>query len=172
MPLALASAAQTPTSPFGAVAYQLRWLWPVGGFVVFALIVSFLPHPSGARFQRWAACSPAVTTVILAAATLPASDQGTAAPASALPVARGLTKAVAAADLEGPVLVTCAEHVFDPYCEAVMAELQRRDVPFVVDPGNVLRQLGRAGAGMGPTPSPRSRSSRATMPSSRLPGST
>jgi hypothetical protein len=140
--LALASAAQTPTSPFGAVAYQLRWLWPVGGFVAFALIVSFLPCASGARFQRWAACSLAVATVVLAAATLPASDQGTSAPASTLPVARGLTKAVAAADLEGPVLVTCAEHVFDPYCEAVMAGLQRRDVPFVVDSGNVLRQLG------------------------------
>jgi hypothetical protein len=140
--LALASAVETPTSPFGAVAYQLRWLWPVGGFVAFALIVSFLPHASDARWRRWAAGALAVATVVLAAATLPASDQGTTAPASTLPVARRLTRAVAAADLEGPVLVTCAEHVFDPYCEAVMAELQRRDVPFVVDAGNVLRQLG------------------------------
>jgi hypothetical protein len=140
--LALASAAQTPTSPFGTVAYQLRWLWPVGAFVAFAVIVSFLPRAGGARFQRWAGGSLAAATVILAAATLPASDQGTTAPASTLPVARGLTEAVAAADLEGPVLVTCAEHVFDPYCEAVMAELQRRDVPFVVDSVIALRQLG------------------------------
>jgi hypothetical protein len=140
--LALATAAQTPTSRFGTVAYQLRWLWPVGGFIAFAVIVSFLPRASDARFQRWAGGSLAAATLVLAAATLPVSDQGTTAPASTLPVARGITEAVAAADLEGPVLVTCAEHVFDPYCEAVMAELQRRDVPFVVDSGIALRQLG------------------------------
>jgi hypothetical protein len=140
--LALASAVETPTSPFGAVAYQLRWLWPVGAFIAFAVIVSFLPRASGARFQQWAGGSLAVAAVVLVAASLPASDQGTSAPASTLPVARGLTEAVAAADVEGPVLVTCAEHVFDPYCEAVMAELQRRDAPFVVDSGIELRQLG------------------------------
>ena len=140
--LALVTAEHTPTSQFGTVAYQLRWLWPVGAFVAFAVLVSFVARSSDARVRRWGGGSLAAVITVGSVANLPASDQGTTAPASTMPVAQGLTEAVVAAELEGPMLVTCAEHVFDPYCEAVMAELQQQDVPFVVDADIVVRQLG------------------------------
>jgi hypothetical protein len=148
--LSVASADQSPTTPFGTVAYQLRWLWPVGAFVTLALVLSIVPVPvagagegaAAARRRRWAAVCLAAVTAVASLANLPASDQGTTAPASTFPVARRVNEAVAAADLEGPLLVTCGEHVVDPYCEAVMAELQRREVPFVVDGHIELRQLG------------------------------
>jgi hypothetical protein len=47
-------------------------------------------------------------------------------------VAGELRDMLAAADLEGPVLVDCQETVVDPYCEAVMATLQRMGVTFLV----------------------------------------
>jgi hypothetical protein len=148
--LSVASADRSPTSPFGTVAYQLRWLWPVGAFIALALVVSVVPVPGSvsregdgaARRRRWAAVSLAAVTAVVSLANLPASDQGTTAPGWTVPVARRVNEAVAAADLEGPLLVTCGEHVVDPYCEAVMAELQRREVPFVVDGHIELRQLG------------------------------
>jgi hypothetical protein len=61
-----------------------------------------------------------------------------------MPVAQALVDEVADAELTGPLVVACGEHVFDPYCEAVMAELRDEDVPLLVPDGIGPRQLGEA----------------------------
>jgi hypothetical protein len=142
---AVVTAVQTPTSDFGTIAYQVRWLWPVGAFITFALLVAVLrlwrPAASPARAWRPAAAFAALAT-LAAAATLPAANNGTTAPPSTYPVARNITDAVARADLPARVEVGCGEGVFDPYCEAVMAQLQDRGTGFVVTERIGVRQLG------------------------------
>jgi len=142
---ALVTAVQTPTGQFGTVAYQARWLWPVGAFITFALLVAVLrlwrPRPAPVR-AWWPAAAFAALAVVAAAATLPAANNGTTAPPSTYPVARELTTAVARADLPPRVEVACREGVFDPYCEAVMAQLQDRGTGFTVTDHIGVRQLG------------------------------
>ncbi len=138
------TAMQTPTSDFGTVAYQLRWLWPVGAFVTLALLVAVVRQPwaTAPERQRWVLATLVAVTVVAGAANLPASHQETTAPAATYGVARTVTDAVGDAGVTGPVHVVCGEGVFDPYCEAVMARLQDDGVPFVVDEGIGVRQLG------------------------------
>jgi hypothetical protein len=140
---AVLTGVQTPTSRFGTIAYQARWLWPVGAFVTFALLVAAVrgrrPTPQRAW---WPAAGLAAVAGVAALATLPAAHNGTTAPPSTYPVARDVTDAVARADLPDRVEVGCGEGVFDPYCEAVMAELQDRGTAFVVDDHIGWRQLG------------------------------
>ena len=140
---ALVTAGQTPTSVFGTVDYQLRWLWPVGVLIVFAVLAACLGRLAGPIATRLAAAL-VVVTAVFAVANLPASDQGTTAPASTQPVARLVADAVADADLQGPLLVTCAEHIFDPYCETTLVALQDGGVDFVVPWEIDVRQLGAA----------------------------
>lgn len=146
---ALVTANQTPTSlSFGSVAYQLRWLWPVGAFVSFAVGIALVRSLLAARpgwsrlVTLWVGSGP----VLMAALNLPASHQVTTAPEATLPVARDLVGQVATAvddgTLTGPVLMQCDEGIFDAYCEAVMFELQRQDVAFVDGSDIGPRQLG------------------------------
>jgi hypothetical protein len=146
---ALVTAGQTPTSEFGTIAYQVRWLWPVGAFVTFALLVAVLrlwrprPRPAPATERAWwPAAAFAALAAAAAAATLPAANNGTTAPPSTYPVAREVTDAVAHTDLPARVEVACGEGVFDPYCEAVMAQLQDRGTGFAVTDPSGVRQLG------------------------------
>jgi hypothetical protein len=144
---ALVTAAQTPTSAFGTVAYQARWLWPVGAFVTFALLVAVVrlwrpvAVPAPAR-SWWPAAGLAAVAAVTAAATLPAANNGTTAPSTTYPVARDITDTVARADLPARVEVGCGEGVFDPYCEAVMAQLQDSGTAFAITAELGVRQLG------------------------------
>ncbi len=143
--LALVTALQTPTSDYGTIAYQLRWLWPVAAFVALAVAVAAARRfgSTGRAVRGWTAALAGVATAA-ALLALPATTHGTTAAATTMPVAQALVGDVADADLTGPLLVACAEHVFDPYCEAVMAELRDEDVPFLVPDGIGPRQLGEA----------------------------
>jgi hypothetical protein len=142
--LSVLAANLTPTIVnFGTVAYQLRWLWPVAGFLWFALIGWLLRrYAFEGMARRWSAVALAAATAALAVLALFPATGGTNAPASSLSVARRLVREVAAADLTGPLLVDCDEGTYDPYCESVMFELQRRDIPFVVRDDVEIRQLG------------------------------
>jgi hypothetical protein len=140
---ALVTAADAPTSGFGTVAYQLRWLWPVAAFVTYALLVAVVRRwrPAPGR-DWWPAAGLAAVAAVAAVATLPAANNGTTAAPATYPVAREVTGAVARADLPSRVEVLCGEGVFDPYCEAVMAELQDRGTGLVVTDPIGVRQLG------------------------------
>lgn len=140
---AFLSANQAPTSQAGVVAYQTRYLWPVGAFVTLAVAVALARRaPAGARATRWALLSAGVVAVVASVANLPASHQSTTAPRATGAVASDVVERLAAADLPDEVRVECWEGVFDPYCEAVMAGLADDGVDFVQPSGQPLRQLG------------------------------
>jgi hypothetical protein len=137
----LATAKLTPTvSAYGAPLARLRWLWPVGVFLALAMVGTGLRYVVSLRpgWQKLLVLWLAGATLWLAGLTLldlHVPVDGTRVPEEALPVARDLRREVAAADLTGPVLVECQETVSDPYCEVVMAALQREGIAFVVPDG-------------------------------------
>jgi hypothetical protein len=148
---ALVTANQSPTAPAGTVTYQLRWLWPVAAFVTFALGTVALralgpgPVRLGGRSvgRRTAALAGlAALTGTAALANLPTSDQGTTSAAGTVPVAREIVDQLDAVDVPEPLLVNCAEGVFDPYCEAAMAGLVDRGVELRIHDDLGERQLG------------------------------
>lgn len=138
---ALVSANQTPTSVAGTVAYQVRFLWPVGAFVTLALVfaVARLWAPA---LDRRVAVAGAGVAVVASLLNLPASHQATTAPEATGPVAADVVADLAGRDLPSPLRVECWEGVFDPYCEAVLAGLADQGVDFVQVDEQALRQLG------------------------------
>lgn len=142
--LALLTANLTPTDPLtGTVAYQLRWLWPIGAFVWFGLLVALLRRFVPDRRPAFgASLTLTLVTLVVAGLNLPWTNQGTTAPDSTLPIARDLVRAIDYSAIDGPVLVECGENVWDPYCEAVMAEADRRGLQLRVRTELGVRQLG------------------------------
>lgn len=141
---ALVSANQTPTATSGTVAYQVRWLWPVGAFVVLAVVVCVARRAPDGHRARQVGLGAGAVAVVAALANLPASHQATTAPESTEPVAAGIVADLETVDLPSTVRVECWEGVFDPYCEAVLAGLADRGIDFVQPGGQALRQLGTA----------------------------
>jgi hypothetical protein len=142
--IALVTANFTPVDGnYGTTAYQVRWLWSVGAFVTFALASAVVRRvDAGDRGRTIATSGLVALTGFFTVLNLPASDQGTTAPTATIPVARDITREVAKADLDGPLLVDCDESLFDGYCEAVLAELQRHDISFVMRDVVAVHQVG------------------------------
>jgi hypothetical protein len=146
---AVITANQTPTTDQGTVAYQLRWLWPVAMFVWLA-VAGFGLRRATERggVPRGLLAGVAVATAAVAVLNLAWTNQGSTAPEATMPVARDVVRAVDRAidraDLDGPVLVETDEGLWDPYSEAVLFELQRRGVEFVVHDEIGYRMLGDA----------------------------
>ena len=137
------TANQTPTTGQGTVAYQLRWLWPVAMFVWLA-VAGFglrLAAERGGAPRRLPVALAAVTMVV-AILNLSWTNQGTTAPEATMPVARDVVHAINRADLNGPVLMESDEGIWDPYSEAVLFELQRQGVEFVIHDQVGYRMLG------------------------------
>lgn len=144
----LVTAMRSPVTVYGVAAYQTRWLWSVAAFVTFALL-AVAARAAAARFpERMGTLTAVLTIAALAAgvADLPASNQGTNVRSADVPVARRLVAQLARQHLHGPLRYESFGTVFDPYGPAVLAELRRLDVPFVVGPRDHLRirQLGSA----------------------------
>jgi hypothetical protein len=142
--LTLVTANQTPSTPAGTVAYQLRWLWPVALFV-WLVIVSFGLRrrvDGAAGRSRMLPVALMAATVGVAALNLSWTNQGTTATEAAMPVARDLVRSIDYAEIEGPVLVESDEGIWDPYSEAVLFELQHQGIDFVVHDRTLYRMLG------------------------------
>lgn len=138
---AVVSANQTPTSAAGIVAYQVRYLWPVGAFVTLALVFAVARQWAPA-WDRRVAVAGAGVAVVASLVNLPASHQATTAPEATEPVAAAVVADLAGRDLPSPLRLECREGVFDPYCEAVLAGLADQGVDFVQAEEQALRQLG------------------------------
>ncbi|MGI8796881.1 MAG: hypothetical protein ACR2IR_09935 [Acidimicrobiia bacterium] len=128
--------------------HVLRWLWPIGAFVTFA-VVATLARRLGRRPARtsWLVGTFALVTAVFAALNLPSSNQaqGPSADEWSIPVLRDLGRQMTVLEDQGPLLVDLEGTGFDdPYGVAVMAELQRRRVSFLVDDPVLVRQLGPA----------------------------
>ncbi|CAN5835290.1 hypothetical protein BH24ACT3_BH24ACT3_15770 [soil metagenome] len=140
------TAAQAPTTAFGVAPHQFRWLWPIaafGTFAVAAVVVRRLADTAVSAPMLVGAAT--AVTVLVAAANVPAHNVGTgpAVDDYAIGVMRDLNRQFDALEGEGPLLADLhGERFADPYGAAIMAELQRRDVPFLVDDPGMVRQLG------------------------------
>lgn len=128
---------------FGVAPHHIMWMWVIHAYLALALAVTafrLLDHRAVRTGVLVGAMT--VTTVVIAAANLPTADQGAVGPPEAFPVSRALGDGLADLDREEPVLVR-APGGFDPYGPAVIAELQERGIPFVVDDSVLVRQLGQ-----------------------------
>lgn len=141
----LATASSLPLGFVGIAPHQFRWLWPLSAFVVLAVGAVVVRSSSVGRGRRAVAVAGATVVLVAAIATLPSYNVG-AGPADddwAIPVVRDLNRAMAVLEGEGPLLIDMRGIRFaEPYSGPVMAELQRRDIPFVVDDEGMVRQLG------------------------------
>ncbi|MGH8983475.1 MAG: hypothetical protein ACRDY6_06310 [Acidimicrobiia bacterium] len=141
---ALLTAGRAPVDVLPNSAHSLRWLWPVAAFVFFAVVATVLRLSPARRIPNVALVGGlAVVTVALASMNLPTSDQGTSSPRDSISRARELVDQLGVLDDEGTVLVVGPTVFNDPYAPAIMADLQRRGIPFVIDPRYLSpRQVG------------------------------
>lgn len=149
---ALVTAGQGPITVFGRVtAHTFRWLWPLGAFVFFAVAASVVR-----RIGRAATSSIqlvgvfAAVTFGVAALNIPSADQGLGPNsqqyAYAEPGEKDLGRHMGALEREAALVI---DDLFygpfaDPYGAAIVAELQRRDIPFVARSPAIVRQYGPA----------------------------
>ena len=128
---AVATAARAPLGEFGIPLHNYRWLWPVSAFVLLAVLVAV-----AGRVPRRLVPGAVLVAVLVAGAfsvaNLPTSDQGTIAPLGSMEAVEDLSGQLGSLEGAGPLLVVMPEGFAEPYGFAVMAALQRRDIPFVV----------------------------------------
>jgi hypothetical protein len=140
--LSLFSADRLPGGGLGVAPYQVRWLWPVGAFVTFAVVGSLARRWSSLERTGRGVVVFGLLTLVVAIANLPASNQGTTALAVSLPVTKDVLSQIDDAELPAAPLIECWERVQYPYCEAIMADLQRRGVDYVQTGESTDRQYG------------------------------
>lgn len=148
---ALITSWQGPVTVFGDVTpHTFRWLWPLGVFVCLAVVVDVArrvtQRADSARRSSWVVGSLVVVTLVVAVLNLPFSDAGSGPNSQeyAIPAARELNRQMGSLENVEPLLIDDLFHgVFaDPYGGAVVAELQRRGIPFVAHDPGLVRQFG------------------------------
>ena len=144
----LYTAGNVPRTVFGVAPHQFRWLWPLAAFMTFAALATYgvrvLQLSSGRRAGVLVASFVGVT-VLVSVLNLPTYrvHAGPTADSYAIPVVRDLDRQLGGLDQYGTLLYDFRGVQFaEPYSTAIMAELQRRGVPFVVDVNGLVRQLG------------------------------
>ena len=141
----LATATSLPLGFVGIAPHQFRWLWPLAAFTALAIAACLARTATSGRRPTGVVAAGAVLVLALAVVNLPTHNVG-AGPSDddwAIPVVRELGAAMVALEGEGPLLIDMRGIRFaEPYSGPVMAELQRRGIPFVVDDEVMVRQLG------------------------------
>jgi hypothetical protein len=147
VPVSVLAASTMPVGVLGVAAHHVRWLWPVGVFVTFALILALLASLRGQRTVRPALAVSTGVVVLLGGLALPTMNArvGPSADADSMPAVRALAPQLAALRGERGVLFDVSGLRFaEPFSVPVMAELQRLGVPWFVDDGGIVRQVGAA----------------------------
>ncbi len=142
----LAATTSPSGGPFGPVAGNFRYLWPVATLTTVGVVQAAVHHlPARAR-----AAVPAVViglTLLLVVASAPVSYQspGPEADARLIPVARDLFDQVRHADLPGPVVVDRRGLYFgEPYTYVVVGAIQEAGVGFALAAPIDWRRFGDA----------------------------
>jgi hypothetical protein len=144
------SAAKLPIGLFVVAPHQLRFLWPVGAFLVAALLVVASRAIAGAAAPdtlrvRSVAIGLATVAVVIGILALPTYNpkSGPTADAASGPVVRDLLAQLGPLDNAGTVLFDLRNERFaEPYSEPIMARLARAGVPFLVQGEGMVRQVG------------------------------
>lgn len=130
----LVTVGQGPVSFFGITAHQFRWLWPLGAFGAFGILVVLVRRLAPRLPPTRLVGLLTLVTAGFALLNLPTSDQGSQADTGAVPVARDLANQMDTVEGEGTLMVDLPLLFGEPYGPAVLAELARREVAFVVEP--------------------------------------
>ena len=147
--VAVAALAMTPIGITGIAPHHLRWLWPGGVFVAFAVALPLLSAARTDRGKRLGLAAAALVTVTLSLLNLPTMDAtvGPQRSVAALPAIRELLPQLASLrDEHGVLLDTDGLYFAEPYTAPVMAELQRLGVAWFVDGPVTERQVGSSRA--------------------------
>lgn len=137
----LAALAAMPVGAIGLAAHQMRWLWPIGGFVAFALLLRWTDRLPSAP----AVAVLAGLTVLVAAANLPTSvvPAGQTADRAATPNVRRMVAAVPALRGRGVLLFDPGSLRFaEPFSGPLLAALAAADIPFVTADDGFVHQVG------------------------------
>ena len=145
---ALITATLMPETLFGSVTpHTFRALWAIGPFTVFAVAAALVGARSDAPLRtRPVVFTSATVAFVVGVLALPATNYGDGPNSQAWAVgpARSLSAQLGSLEGQGPFLVDdlFTARFAEPYSGALVAELQRRNVPFVVDDPVLVRQLG------------------------------
>ena len=137
-----------PETLFGSVTpHTFRALWAIGPFTVFAVAAALVGARSDAPLRtRPVVFTSATVAFVVGVLALPATNYGDGPNSQAWAVgpARSLSAQLESLEGQGPFLVDdlFTARFAEPYSGALVAELQRRNVPFVVDDPVLVRQLG------------------------------
>jgi hypothetical protein len=141
----LFTVARAPITVFGPLTpHSARWMWAVGAFTLFAVgsaVLRALPR----RWDGTVVGVLSVLTLVVAVANLPSAPtrNGPQSQQWAIPGTLVLDRQLGHVDGDGPFLIDgLFTKPFDPYGIAVVAELERRDLPFVAQTSALVRQLG------------------------------
>jgi hypothetical protein len=132
--IGLVTAAVVPAGVFGIAPHQFRWLWPLAAFTTFAVVaVAVRAFAASPRAVWGVTAAAAAVAVVLSLHNLRPADAGVAAQPVAMERATALARQMGVLEGKGPLLVKWPPLFNDPYAGAVMVELQRRGIPFVVE---------------------------------------
>jgi hypothetical protein len=141
-----ATIARAPVTVLGNLTpHSARWLWGLGAFMLFGMVATIVRARPLRRYHTAIIGVLTGVTAIAAVCNLPAapSANGPQSQGWAIAGVRALRPQLATLEGDGPFLVDgLYDVVFDPYGTAVVADLQRRDIPFVVSDDVLVRQLG------------------------------
>jgi hypothetical protein len=130
----LPTAASVPVGPFGIAPHQFRWLWPLAAFTTFTLVVVLIHSiPSAPMWHQSYATAAAGLIAGLAILNLAPGEESATSSVEAIEIATHIGSQMGVLEGQGPVLVRSPKVFNDPYATAVMAELQSRRIPFLVE---------------------------------------
>lgn len=130
--------------PVGPVdpAHQMRWLWPIGAFVIFSLLLRVFTLPTISRSAPWLVAA-LVAIVSLANLPMHVVAEGTVAYRDATPSVRSMISQVEKLDNRGVLLFDPSTLRFaEPYSGPLLAALADKGIRFVTASEPYVRQLG------------------------------
>ncbi|MFN8022309.1 MAG: hypothetical protein U0Q03_12360 [Acidimicrobiales bacterium] len=160
--MALASLTIMPIGPLGLTPHQMRWLWSIGAFWMFAVVVAAAPvvaarRPGGAAQASGgrAAWIGAAVVAVVSLANVPAYVQA-AGPDTfpeAIPAARALSDQVRRYHTDQAVVLDASNlRYLEPYSAVVLTAMQQAGVDFRVREEGLVRQVGDARRATGDEP--------------------
>ncbi len=152
--LALGSLTIMPIGPLGLTPHQMRWLWSIGAFCVFALVVAGVRALDQYGTLRVGGVFGAIA-VVVSLANVPAHVQpaGPDTFPESIPVARAISDQVREFRTGDRVVLDASNlRYLEPYSAVVMAAMQQADVDLRVTDEGLVRQLGNARRAVGDEP--------------------
>ncbi len=150
--LALGSLTIMPIGPLGLTPHQMRWLWSIGAFCLFAIALASLSAPAvfrmpGGKGATRAGYALAAISMAVSLLNVPAFAQpaGPDTFSESIPVARSISDQVRRFSTDQSVVLDSSTlRYLEPYSAVVMAAMQQAGVDLRVAEPGLVRQLGNA----------------------------